>query len=128
MRKKVRKRIRTLFELLMKPLDTREELWICTNWYDCHQSFKVFTSFKDLTLITKRELRVNGKVSWFCIDNLEKEIRDYGIKHNLNLQGINETISSIHSNGQSYRLSDLERINKTIEERKEKGTEIILVD
>ena len=128
MRKKERKRIRKAFDLLKNPPDTREEFWIFTDWYDCNQSFKIFTSFKDFTLITKRELRVNGKPSWFCIDNLEKEIRDYGIKHNLNLQGINETISSIHSNGQSYRLNDLEWINKTIEERKEKGTEIILVD
>ena len=128
MRKKERKRIRKAFELLKNPLDTREEFWIFTSWYDCHQSFKIYTSFKDLTIITKRELKVNGKSSWFCIDNLEKEIKDYGIKHNLNLQGVHKTISDIHSNGQSYRLNDLERIKKTIEDRKQKGVFIQLVE
>tara|TARA_R110002012_G_scaffold59679_7_gene156332 strand:- start:3247 stop:3582 length:336 start_codon:yes stop_codon:yes gene_type:complete len=109
-------------------LDERVEHWLFTDWYDTNNSFKIYTSFGDFTLITKRELRMNGKTSWFCIDNLEKEVLEYGEKHHLNLKGLSETISNIHSNGFSYRLSELERVKKTIEEREIEGVEIILYD
>lgn len=130
MKKKERKRIRRAYEkakdLLTK--DQREEYWLFTDWFNMNNEFKIYTSFEDHTFITGRNLRVDGKQAWFCIDNLFDEIKEYGEKHNLNLKGIGETIKSIHDDGYSHDRKDIEESTKEAELRNKKGIGIVIID
>lgn len=114
-----------IINLLKFIFNKREKCTLYTNWDSYNTNFKVYTSYSELILISKREFVLNGKEVWFCIDYLKDEILDYGIKNNLKFPNIEQTIEDIHSYGYSYRLKDIEATKKIIEDR---GGEIILLD
>lgn len=88
-------------------LDNKKEVrYLFTDWGFGLSSVKIYDSYESFNLITQREIDKNGCVQWFNIDNIQREIEEYGIKNNIKFKGLGETLRDINENGFSYSDKD----------------------
>lgn len=84
-------------------IDNKKEVkWLFTDWGFGLSSVSIYDSYESFNLITKREIDKDGCIQWFNIDNIKREIEEYGIKNNIKIKGLGETLATIDENGFSY--------------------------
>ena len=120
------KRIKKNLELLssITPSDPMKKVYLYTEWWFLDY-FKIYTSFEDYKLITTRRIIDGDVINMFNIDNVEREIIEYGENNNLNIKGISETISDIKKSAKGYFYTDTCDVSKYEKEFKDKKIKII---
>lgn len=91
--------------------------YLFTDWGFGLSNMKIYDSFESFNLITQREISKNGCIQWFNIDNVRREIEEYGVKNNIKLKGLHETLRDINGEGFSYSDKDKEKtISKVLKQ------------
>lgn len=77
-------------------IDNKKEVkWLFTDWGFGLSSVSIYDSYESFNLITKREIDKDGCIQWFNIDNIKREIEEYGIKNNIKIKGLGETLATL---------------------------------
>ena len=91
--------------------------YLFTDWGFGLSNMKIYDSYDSFNLITQREISKDGCIRWFNIDNVKREIEEYGIKNNIKFKGLGETLRDIDAEGFSYSDKDEEKtISKVLKQ------------
>ena len=91
--------------------------------------FTIYTSLKEYSSITGRDIDDGSYVNWFNIDNIRREIENYSEKNNLKIdeKNLKLFLKKIEEKGQSYSDKNLSEIIKDVEERNNQGIKIKII-
>jgi len=92
--------------------------------------FTIYTSLKEYSSITGRDIDDGSYVNWFNIDNIRREIEDYSEKYDFKLdeKNLKNLLKSIEEKGFSYSDKNKLEIIKDVEQRNIDGIKIKIIN